>query len=67
MLFAKIMVCLMIASFIVRERNLLMASGTGSGTIARFEFERAAELGTLAMIPTTPWLLMAGLWLHFAG
>jgi hypothetical protein len=67
MLFAKIMVCLMITGIAVRERNMLMASGTGYGTIARSEAERAAGFGTLLMILTTPWLVIAGLWLHFAG
>jgi hypothetical protein len=41
--------------------------GTGYGTIARFEAERAADFATLLMILTAPWLVIAGLWLHFAG
>ena len=67
MLFARILVCLMIIGLAVRERNVLMASGTGYGTIARFEAERAAGFGTLLMILTTPWLVIVGIWLHFAG
>ena len=67
MLFAKLMVCLMIVGLMVTGRNLIMACGTGHGTNAHFEAERAAGFGALLMILTTPWLVIAGLWNHFAG
>jgi hypothetical protein len=63
---AALTVCLMVTGLLARERSLQMSAGTGYGTIARFEAERAAGVGTLLMILTAPWLVIAWLWLHFA-
>ncbi len=63
---ATLTVCLMITGLLARARALELSVGTATGTIARYEAERAVGFATLLLILTTPWLIIAGLWLHFA-
>jgi hypothetical protein len=57
----------MITGLLARWRAMELSIGTGEGTIARLEAERAAGFATLLIILTLPWLIIVGLWLHFAG
>jgi len=57
----------MITGLLARWRAMELSIGTGEGTIARLEAERAAGFATLLIILTLPWLTIVGLCLHFAG
>lgn len=57
--------CLMTIGLMARWRALELSNGTIDGTIARFEADRAVAFGTLLIILTTPWLIIAGIVLRF--
>jgi len=64
---ATLTTCLMMTGLLARGRAMELSMGTGYGTIARYEADRAACFATLMMILTAPWLVVAGLWLRFFG
>jgi hypothetical protein len=64
MQFANFVVLMMMTGLIVQQRALQLVDGTGEGTIARFEAQRAAEAGLLIMILTMPWLFLAAWWMY---
>ena len=64
MSFAALATCLMTIGLLARYRALAMAEGTGYGTIARFEAERAVGFATLLIILTLPWFIIAAVILY---
>ena len=56
MFWASVPVAIAAAGLIVCVRGLHLAQGALDGTIARFEAERATEVGTLLTIIASPWL-----------
>lgn len=62
---ATVATCLMAIGLMARWRALALSNGTIDGTIARIEAERAVTFATLLIILTAPWLVIAGLVLHY--
>jgi hypothetical protein len=60
-LLANFAASMMTIGLIVHVRNLQMAEGTWYGTVAWYEFTRAAEFGLLITILTAPWLILAAI------
>jgi hypothetical protein len=52
---------MMAIGLIVHVRNLQMVEDTWYGTVAWYEFTRAAEFGLLITILTMPWLILAAI------
>ena len=48
----------------IHVRNLQMVKDTWYGTVAWYEFTRAAEYGLLITVVTAPWLILAAILLR---
>jgi hypothetical protein len=64
MLLALVTGTLMVLGLIVHQRATLLATGTMSGTVVRFEATRAAEFSALLCVLTAPWLIIAAILLN---
>ena len=51
----------MATGLLVYARAVELANGTGAGTIARYEAERAAGFAALLCVLTAPWLVIAAI------
>ena len=61
MFFACVPLVAMATGLLVYARAVELANGTGAGTIARYEAERAAGFAALLCVLTAPWLVIAAI------
>lgn len=64
MILALVTSALMALGLIVHQRATLLAAGSTSGAVVRFEATRAAELAALLCVLTAPWLIIAAILLR---